>query len=231
MAARQSAAPAFPGFVPETLKFLKALGFHQTKAWFDENRDLYVSALKEPMAAYVVALSAACVARKLPLKGDPARAMFRLNRDVRFSKDKKPYKTNSGCVLTRTGLKGSPGILYTHIAPDGCFLAAGFYHPEPDQLFAMRLAIAKKPTAFIAMEKKLADAGLALSDGEALTRNPRDFPEVDERVIKAIRHKNFITRKPIPDDVIFDGARLVKAAADFARDARPLLDFGWRIIE
>ena len=231
MAAKTPLAPVFSGFVPDTLKFLRALGFHQTKLWFDENRDLYLSSLKEPMADYVTALSAACAARKLPLKGDPARAMFRLNRDVRFSKDKKPYKTNSGCVLTRTGLKGSPGILYTHIAPDGCFLAAGFYHPEPEQLLAMRRAIAKKPAAFVAMEGKLAAAGLALSDGESLTRNPRDFPEVDARVTQAIRRKNFITRKPISDDVIFDGARLVQFAADFARDARPLLDFGWRVID
>ncbi len=231
MAKKPDPAPVFPGFVPETLKFLKALGFHQNKQWFDENRDLYVSALKEPMAIYVEALSAACAARKLPLWGDPARAMFRLNRDVRFSKDKKPYKTNSGCVLSRTGLKGSPGILYTHVSPDGCFLAAGFYHPEPEQLLAMRRKIAARPAAFVAVRKKLAAAGLDLSDDESLTRNPRDFPEVDERVVEAIRMKNHIVRKPIADELIFDGAALVRVAADFARDALPLLEFGWKAID
>jgi uncharacterized protein (DUF2461 family) len=80
------------------------------------------------------------------------------------------------------------------------------------------------------MEKKLTSAGLELSDGESLTRNPRDFPEVNERVTHAIRRKNFITRKPVPDDLIFDGAKLVRAATDFARDARPLLDFGWSVM-
>ena len=196
MAKKPDPAPVFPGFVPETLKFLKALGFHQNKQWFDENRDLYVSALKEPMAIYVEALSAACAARKLPLWGDPARAMFRLNRDVRFSKDKKPYKTNSGCVLSRTGLKGSPGILYTHVSPDGCFLAAGFYHPEPEQLLAMRRKIAARPAAFVAVRKKLAAAGLDLSfltkpriedaAGHIFFENTRQLPRENAAAQEAI---------------------------------------------
>ncbi len=231
MAVKQTPVAGFGGFVPDTIKFLKALGFHQSKDWFDANRDLYVAALKDPMATYVAALSDALAERKLPLRGDPARAMFRLNRDIRFSKDKKPYKTNAGCVLTRTGLKNSPGILYTHISPEGCFLAAGFYHAEPPQLLTLRRAIAKKPAAFLAMEKSLAAAGLELSDGEALTRNPRDFTEVDERVAHAIRRKNFLVRRPVADALILDGAGLVRTAVDFASAARPLLDFGWSALD
>ncbi len=222
--------PVFTGFVPETLKFLKALGFHQTRQWFDENRDLYVSALKDPMAAYVVALSNAFSARSIPLRGDPARAMFRLNRDIRFSKDKRPYKTNSGCVLTRTGLKGSPGIFYTHISPEGCFFAAGFYHAEPEQLLAVRRLLAAKPAEFAALEKKLSAAGLKLSDDEALTRNPRDYRDVDDRVAHAIRMKNFVVRQPVEDSLILDGAKLVTTASNFAAAATPLLEWGWRVI-
>lgn len=227
----KAAAPAFPGFVPDTLKFLKALGFHQTREWFEENRALYVSAVKEPLEAYVAALSVACATQKLPLKGDPKKATFRLNRDVRFSKNKQPYKTNAGCVVTRTGGKGSPGLLYTHISPEGCFLAAGFYHPEPPQLLAMRKAIVAKRTAWLTIETKLKEAGLVLSTNEALKRNPRDFQDADEKLWPALRARNFIIRKPITDKLILDGPKLVAAAAEFGKTTLPLLKFGWAAMD
>ena len=224
-------APTFPGFVPETLKFLKALGFHQNREWFEANRDLYLSALKQPLEVYVEALSAACAARKLDLRGDPKRALFRMHRDVRFSKNKQPYKTNGGCVITRTGVKGSPGIVYTHVSPEGCFFAGGFRNPEPEELLLWRKAIAKKPAAFLAMEKQLTGSGLSFATNDTLTRNPRDFTDIDERVSHAVRLKSFIVRKPYPDAQLLDGGAMVKAGADFARDVYPLLKYGWSVLE
>lgn len=223
-------AAGFAGFPPDTVKFLKALGFHQTREWFEENRALYVSAFKEPLALYVEAASAACKSAKLPVFGDPKKATFRLNRDVRFSKNKQPYKTNGGVVLTRTGAKGSPGIVYTHISPEGCFFAAGFYHPDPEQLIAFRDAIAKKPTAFLAMEKKLAAAQLQIVDRETLKRNPRDYSDIDPRVEHAIRMKNFLARRAFPEALLQDGPKLCGAVSQFAREAMPLLKWGWGII-
>ena len=220
---------AFAGFPPETLKFLKALGFHQTREWFEENRALYVCAFKEPLAAYVEAASAACRAKKLPVFGDPKRATFRLNRDVRFSKNKQPYKTNGGCLLTRTGLKGSPGIVYTHVSPEGCFFAAGFFHPEPEQLAAFRDSIARSPAKFLAMEKKLAAAELTIFDREALKRIPRDHAQIDPRVEHAIRMKNFLVRRPFDEAMLQDGPKLTAAVAEFAAQAMPLLKWGWTI--
>lgn len=231
MAASKTQSTVFAGFPPETLKFLKALGFHQTREWFEDNRPLYLSAFKQPLEAYVEAASAACKARKLPVFGDPKRATFRLNRDVRFSKNKQPYKTNGGCVLTRTGMKGSPGIVYTHISPEGGFFAAGFYHPEPHQLAALRQAIAKKPAAFLAMEKKLETAKLELWDREALKRNPSDYTEIDSRVEHAIRFRNFLVRRPYEEKLLQDGTTMPAAAAQFARDAMPLLKWGWSVLD
>lgn len=228
--ASSAAAPAFAGFPADTIKFLKALGFHQTREWFEENRALYVSAFKDPLAAYVEAASAACAAVKLPVSGDPKKATFRLNRDVRFSKNKQPYKTNGGAVLTRTGAKGSPGIIYTHISPEGCFFAAGFYHPEPDELKAFRDCLVKAPQKFLAMEKALRGAGLEIVDREALKRNPRDHAEVDARVEHAIRMKNFLTRRAFPEALLQDGPKLCAAVSQFGRDALPLLKWGWGVI-
>ena len=222
--------PAFSGFPPETIKFLKALGFHQSREWFQGNRDLYLSSFKEPLEEYIAAASAACVKKRLPLRGDPRRATFRLHRDVRFSKDKSPYKTNGGAVLTRTGGKGSPGIVYTHISPEGGFFAAGFYHPEPPQLLGFRKAIAARPERFVALEKKLKGKSLELADRETLTRNPRDFKEVDERVAHAVRFKNFLVRRPYENALLQDGPAMIAAVTTFAKDAMPLLQFGWDVL-
>lgn len=220
----------FTCFPPETIKFLTALGFHQSREWFQENRDIYLSAFKEPLAAYVTAASEAMRKKKIPLRGDPKRATFRLHRDVRFSKNKDPYKTNGGCVLTRTGGKGSPGIVYTHISPEGGFFAAGFYHPEPPQLLAFRKAIAARPQRFLSLEKKLAGKKLTMQDSETLTRNPRDFKEVDERIAHAIRYKNFLIRRPYDNALLQDGPALITAVTQFAKDAMPLLQFGWDVL-
>lgn len=225
-----SSAAAFPGFPDNTLKFITALGFHQSREWFNDNRDIYLSAFKEPLEAYVEAASEAMKKAKLPLRGDPRRATFRLNRDVRFSKDKSPYKTNGGCVLTRTGGKGSPGIVYTHVSPEGGFFAAGFYHPEPPQLLAFRKAIAARPDRFLDIEKKLKTKGLELWDREALTRNPQLFKQVDERVAHAVRFKNFIARTPYDNQLLQDGPKLIAAVTQFAKAAMPLLQFGWEVL-
>ena len=96
---------AFQGFGPKALPFLKALGFHQTKEWFEANRATYESDLKTPMGDLVEDLSAAFAKAKIPLKGDRQASLFRINRDVRFAKDKSPYKTNVGAVMTRGGSK------------------------------------------------------------------------------------------------------------------------------
>ena len=97
-------------------------------------------------------------------------------------------------------------------------------------MLAFRQAIAAKPAKFLAMEKKLTTAGLKIADHEPLKRNPRDFAAVDARVEHAIRMKNFLTRRPFPEALLHDGTKLTNAVADFARQALPLLTWGWEII-
>lgn len=217
---------AFTGLGPKALDFFKALAFHQSKAWFDENRGLYESDVKAPLAALVAALTRECAEAGLPLKGD-GRSIFRIHRDIRFSKDKRPYKTNGGAVLTVDGFKKTPGLLYIHVAPDGCFAAAGFWHPEPPQLLALRKSAANDPKAFRAMLAKLKKAGLALGEGDPLTRLPKGFEHIeDETVAAAVKMRNLIVRRPIEDATMFS-PELVGVIAGFARDAAPLLRHGW----
>ena len=135
-------------FGPKALGFFTALKFHQSKEWFEENRGLYESDVLGPMVALLDELSAAFAKAKIPLKADGRKSVFRLHRDVRFSKDKSPYKTHAGAVMTRSGTKNDPGLLYVHISPEGCFVAAGFHMPDPAALTAMRKAIKAKPADF-----------------------------------------------------------------------------------
>ncbi len=217
----------FQGFGPQALPFLKGLAFHQSKAWFEENRAIYERDAKGPMAALVADLDARFVAENFPLRGDAKGAIFRINRDIRFSKDKSPYKTHVGATLTRSGdRKDWNGLLYIHIDPAGCFVAAGFHQPEPPQLLALRSAIRNDPQAWRKVEKDLARVGLGIGEGDPTARLPRGFEDMkDSPVEAAIRKRSLIAEMPLAEAAIASPA-LVETIVVFAMGARPLLDFG-----
>ena len=218
---------SFKGFGPQALPFFKALGFHQTKEWFDENRATYESEVKGPFGDLIEDLAVAFAKARIPLKGDRKASLFRLNRDIRFSKDKSPYKTHAGAVLTRGGAKNDKGLFYIHVAPDGCFVAAGFYHPEPDDLARLRRAIARAPKDYEKVVKGLDKAGIGMRDGESLTRLPRGFETVsDPEVAAAVMKKSFIGSKPI-DEARLSSPKLIDDLVAFGKQALPLLQWGW----
>ena len=220
----------FQGFGPRAIPFLKALAFHQTKEWFEANRATYEGDIKAPLGDLVEDLSAAFAEAKLPLKGDRKTALFRINRDVRFSKDKSPYKTNSGAVMTRQGSKSEPGLFYFHIAPEGCFTAAGFYNPEPPQLANLRAAMARDPKAWKRLLAKLAKAGLAPSDEYALTRLPRGYEGTEDAELAAgLKLKSIVCLRPIAEARIAT-PQLIPDLVAFAKDALPLLEWGWSAV-
>ena len=132
----------FQAFGAKALPFFKALAFHQNKQWYDENRSLYEEHVRAPLSALLRDVAAQLARKKINLSGDPKKVIFRLNRDVRFSNDKSPYKTHAGAALYRNGdKKDGNGLVYIHISPQESFLAAGFYHPEPAYLKAIRQSI------------------------------------------------------------------------------------------
>jgi uncharacterized protein (TIGR02453 family) len=218
---------SFKGFGPQALPFLKALVFHQTKEWFEANRATYESDLRTPMGDLIEQLSAAFAKAKIPLKGDRKSSLFRIHRDVRFAKDKSPYKTNVGAVMTRFGKKNEPGLFYVHVAQDGCFTAAGFYEPEPEAMARLRGAMARAPKSWKQMLAKLDKKGLAPSDEYAMKRNPRGFEEIEDAEVAAgVRLKSIIVRRPLPDKRLAH-AELADDLLVFAKDALPLLTWGW----
>lgn len=220
---------SFKGFGKQALPFFKALGFHQTKDWFEANRAIYETEVKEPFGDLVETLSAELAKVKLPLRGDRKKALFRIHRDVRFAKDKSPYKTNAGAVLNRDGTKGTGGMIYIHLDPEGCMVAAGWYHPENDTVAKFRADIAKSPKAFFAMEEALAKAKLKMSDDYSLKRTPKGYVNItDPRALAAIRRVGYVVSRPLKDTEL-SSPRLVKTIVAFAKDAEPLLRYGWKV--
>lgn len=218
----------FTGFPPDALGFLRALAVHQSRDWFQAHRDVFDATLHAPMVAFVDAVSVELAARKVPLQGAGARSLFRMNRDVRFSRDKSPYKTNLGAVLTRDGNKKGLGLLYLHVDPKGSFVAAGVYLPEADELKRIRARICEEPRAFRAARARLTKAKLSFGEEFALKRLPRGFEAVEaEDLQEAVKLKSLVVSRAIPEAGLTKGRALVKTAADLAEAALPLLEFCW----
>ena len=128
----------FTGFRPEAIQFLADLAANNDRAWFQPRKADYERLLKEPLEALCVALADRFAAKGLPLSADPNRSPFRIYRDVRFSKDKSPYKTNIGAAFRWTGEgDGDPGG-YFHLEPGEAFVGGGMWHPEKASLDAFR---------------------------------------------------------------------------------------------
>jgi uncharacterized protein (TIGR02453 family) len=218
---------SFQGFGSDALPFFKALAFHQSREWFEANRSTYETAVKGPLGDLVEDVAERLARAKIPIKGDRKSSAFRIHRDVRFSNNKDPYKTNAGVALTRSGAKNDPGVFYFHLSPEECFFAAGFHLPEPVQLGRLRSAAARAPKAFKAMTAKLKKAALRLSDEDSLKRAPRGFEAIDDpEIAVAIRLKNFICLRPVAEKAIASPA-LAGDFTAFARDSLPLLAWGW----
>ncbi|WP_448950584.1 TIGR02453 family protein [Labrys neptuniae] len=217
----------FTGFGEKALPFFKALDFHMSREWFQENRALYDSDVLAPFSALIEAVNADAIARGLPMRGTPKSALFRIHRDVRFSKDKRPYKTHAGAVMTRSGAKNDQGLTYIHISPEGCFAAVGFYDLEPKQLAAFRQAIIAAQERFRAMSASLAAAGLTFDPQWSLKRPPREAAGIEAAdLVAALKLKSIVVKRPLPDALI-RSPELVGTVIGLIEDALPLLDFGW----
>ncbi len=220
----------FTGFGPKLTDFFHDLDRNQNKAWFTAHRDRYEAEIREPLIRLVTSLTLAFAAHDLPLRGDPKTSIFRINRDVRFARDKRPYKTQASAVWTRDATKGAQGLFYFQIGLGGAFAAAGFYAPDPDQLHAIRTAIAGRPHAWLDVERALGARDLALSEDHSLTRLPRGFDADAVRgVAHAIRCTSLVVSRPLTDAQT-GRPDLIDTLVGVAVGAMPLLRFGWHAL-
>ncbi len=221
----------FSGFGEQAFPFLKALKFHANREWFQENKALYESQLKEPLGDLAEAAGEACQAADLPFRGNRKTSPFRIYRDVRFSKDKNPYKSNVSAVLSRDGTKKDAGGIYMHFEPEECFLASGLWFPPAPQLKALREQIVARKADFLKIEGDLKKAGLEFSTEHTLTRLPNAFKaEEDTELQRLLKLKMFIVQRPIPQELA-NSPKLVDAVVKFGKDVLPLMNFVWRAVD
>jgi uncharacterized protein (TIGR02453 family) len=181
-------AEGFAGFRPAAFTFFSDLKDNNDPAWFKPRKALYEAEVLVPFRELVATVGGALGQAGLPLVGDPRHGIFRIYRDVRFSPDKRLYKTHAGAVLTRSGGRRDPGVLYIHVAPGESMVAAGFWHPEPALLARLRRAVLADPDDFLSIADRLAAAGCPLTSDDKLSRPPQAGQQCRLGMPEARRH-------------------------------------------
>ena len=221
----------FKGFGTQALPFLKALGFHQNKEWFAENKPLYESEIRGPMGDLIEDVTARFEKSKIQLKGSRAASMFRVNKDVRFSKDKAPYNTHASAVLTRSGGKKDQGGAYIHIKPGECYIGAGIWYAEPEEFRALRDTIISRTGEFRAIEAAIKAKRHVFASDDELKRVPADFRDLtDEDQRRWMRMKHFFVNVQLSDEEI-TSPMLADKVVSLAQTMVPLMDFAWRAMD
>ena len=206
-------------FSGDLFTFLTQLKKNNRRPWFLKNKPRYEAVVKEPCIGFVTDFAIPLHDISSYLISDPRSSMFRIYRDIRFSSDKKPYKTHVGLKFS---LKSGPQNVhvpgyYLHLEPGDCGVYAGIWHPDNPTLLKIRNAIVANPEAW-----SKATRGWELI-GDALARPPRGFP-ADHPLIDDLKHKDFMITANFSEKDICSPkfmSEMVKAC----RKMSPLVEF------
>ncbi|WP_154855822.1 DUF2461 domain-containing protein [Cyclobacterium xiamenense] len=206
------------------MNFLRELSANNSKEWMDANRKRFLRAKQvlEADAAVILAGLSANQPEFASLR--PKDCLFRQNRDIRFSPNKLPYKTNMSAYFAIGGKKSEGPGYYLHLEPGKSFLAGGIWMPEPDILKKIRQEIDYSGQDFEAIVKEPTFFGyFGDMQGEQLKTSPKDYPK-EHPYIHYLRYKSFIVSKPLDDEAI-DSGRHVSLALEAFACMRPFMDF------
>jgi uncharacterized protein (TIGR02453 family) len=214
-------------FSPELFAFLRELAANNEREWFTANRDRYVEHVQEPALAFVedVGMRLPEISRHFVADPRPSGgSLFRIYRDVRFSKDKSPYKTNIGIQFRHARSRDvhAPGF-YLNLEPDRVFMACGCWHPDRDTLHAIRTAIASKPDRWRATVEEPPFTERFRLSGESLKRPPAGFDR-DHELIEDLKRKDFIAYADLSEDAAVADDFLDTFLAH-CTDAAPFMQF------
>jgi uncharacterized protein (TIGR02453 family) len=194
-------------FTKRALTFFRGLARHNEKSWFEAHRDEYEIEVRQPMRELIEELDTRFAEFAPEIGGDPKRSMFRINRDIRFSKDKSPYKTHAACWFHHLNAArtvgseadaGSAGY-YFHLEPGGrSMIGAGVWRPPRPQLNKLRDAIAKDPKGFDKMAHSIPSRFGGLEDEDSLKRMPRGYAE-DHPAANWLRFQSFTSGRTLTD--------------------------------
>ena len=207
----------------DLFEFLTDLKANNTREWFKSNQSSYESSVREPLLAFVEGFAPKleeisphflAIARK------SGGALFRIHRDVRFSKDKSPYKTNAALHFRHEDGKDvhAPGF-YLHLAPEECFCGAGIWRPDSAALLKIRQAIVDRPKAW----REVTENQPFELQGDSLKRAPRGF-DPEHPLIESLKRKDHVAVVSLtPARVLKKG--FLKDYTELCRSFAPYVEF------
>jgi uncharacterized protein (TIGR02453 family) len=223
--------PIFPGFNAPALRFLRGLARNNRREWFQEHRSDYEDHVHAPMRLLVEELDVRFARFAPEITGDSRRSIFRIYRDVRFSRDKSPYKTHAACWFSHRNAghgvgsetHGAGAGYYFHLEPGGSIVAGGIWMPPRPTLNRLREAIAARPREFArtmstpAFKRRFG----SLSEEDMLKRLPRGY-DAGHPAERWLRFVSFTVSAPLSDKDILGSGLGDRIERDF-RSMLPLV--------
>jgi uncharacterized protein (TIGR02453 family) len=212
-------------FSKNFLDFYKELAANNNRDWFQDHKKQYEQDVKKPMEAFIADLIAAMQKHEPHLNVTPSECIFRINRDIRFSKDKTPYKTYSSAAISAGGRKSMDNAgLYIEVGPEALKMGGGIYMPDKDGILNIREALTKEPKLFMKLlsEKKFAKLWGDLQ-GERNKIIPAEMKPAAE-ICPHIYNKQFFYWTELPAKHI-TSKDLMELVMEHYHDAKPVAEF------
>jgi uncharacterized protein (TIGR02453 family) len=218
--------PPFSGFPQEGIDFLKKLKKNNNRPWFHAHKSIYDESVKFPMQCLIASLSERMGDDAPEIEFNPRKSIFRIYRDVRFSKNKAPYKTNVAASFNFRAKSDSPVEtpgLYVGIEPGEIFIGGGLYMPTGEQLKAIRKAMADNPEGYLSVvENRKFKKEFGGVQGDKLAKAPLGYPK-DHPIIEQLRHKQFYVGKEYEDASLCLKPKFLDLVVRVFTDTMPLV--------
>lgn len=220
-------------FSPATFKYLEKLDANNNRIWFESHRQEYEDAVRTPALDFIAAMADdlhAISPHFLALPRKVGGSLMRVHRDVRFGKDKRPYKTNIGIQFRHTQGKDvhAPGF-YVHLEPKACFLGVGIWHPDAPALARIRTAIMENSAAWIKASRDKKFARTYELAGDSLANAPRGYAK-DHPLLQDLKRKDFIAVAEFSSSLATNARFQAEVVKSF-RIALPYMRFLCRSLE
>lgn len=219
----------FKGFSQETLDFLNELKFNNNKQWFEDNRERYEKYILEPFRNLTKGLLPFMISLDPYIEvNNPNRMVSRINRDVRFSKDKSPYRSNLWITFRRTTLDWKQGpCFFFELFPNYYHYGMGFYDVSKDTMDNLREYIETKPTQFKKLIKPITASDKFLLQGDCYKRTINS--NIPDEFMEWYQKKNiYINSTRKIDELLFSGELIFKVSEDL-KELADLYHFFWQL--
>ena len=216
--------PPFDGFPKEGIKFLRQLKKNNNREWFGKHKAEYEDFVKLPMQSLIATLQAPMAELSAEFDVNPKRSMFRIYRDIRFSKNKAPYKTHAAAVFHLKGRWADSAGFYVHIEPGNIYVGGGIYMPDSKQLKKIRSALVEHAKEFLTIveDEKFRKRFSGL-EGAKLQRIPQGFPS-DHWMGEWLKYKSFYTGVEWDEKECYS-TQFVNKVVGVYKDLLPLVRF------